>query len=458
MTAHAREAGKGTLMDTGRPCRRHPLTLVLTLAVAVATWSSWFPGAGGAAPSTTLRFGSARRLGEDARNPASPFLRHGPQGRLYAVWTEDDPAQPAQARHAEHGQHHAHAGMFTSTMRVARLAWSGDGGATWSPAQTVNATMEAVQGEENEPKIAFAPDGRALVLWSVPGERGDKMRANVRVAVEDGRGGFTPTRTLNEIANTARFPTVELGPDQTFLVGWIDRRVDAPATRALYLTRLDASGRALGPASKVGVDVCECCRLAMGFADDGRTVYIVHRHVTKENVRNHVLLKSTDRGITFGAPVVISEDGWQTGCPHSGPSMALDARGRLHVTWFTLGRNAGEAGVYYSASADGGASFAPRRLVHANTAPEVLHPRLALGRDGTVYFAWDNLDAESRAQVFARALAPDGTTWSPVQQLSAATENAARPALSVSDGDVQVAWTETKGERSWIVMRAAPAE
>jgi hypothetical protein len=112
--------------------------------------------------------------------------------------------------------------------------------------------------------------------------------------------------------------------------------------------------------------------------------------------------------------------------------------------------------VYYSVSTDGGRSFAPRRLVHANTAPEILHTTLALGRDGTVYFAWDNLDAASRAQVFVRSLARDGVSWSPVQQISEAKENARRPAVTLTDRAWHVAWTESDGERTSIVMRSAP--
>jgi hypothetical protein len=428
---------------------------LIAVVVALTACASWLVDASRAAPSATLTFGAERHLGRDDRNPSSPFFRVRPKGRLYAVWTEDDPAQPAEAKRPPAGHQHKHPGMFTFAMRVALLASSGDGGATWSPPRKVNSTMEAVQAEENEPKIAFGPDGRTFVIWATPDEAGDKGRANVRLAMADGKDGFTPGRTLNEIKDTARFPTMELSPDGSLVVAWIDRRVDSPATRALYLTRIDSSGREQKHAYKVGEDVCECCRLGVTFADGGKTVYLVHRQVTKEQVRNHVLLKSTDGGATFGAPVVISDDGWVTGCPHSGPTMALDRRGQIHVTWFTLGRTPAEAGVYYTVSKDGGRTFAPRQLVQANTAPEVLHTTLALGRDDTVYVAWDNLDAASKAQVFVRSLAADGTTWSTAQQVSQAKENARRPALNVTDRDVHLAWTESDGEKSWIVMRHA---
>ena len=56
---------------------------------------------------------------------------------------------------------------------------------------------------------------------------------------------------------------------------------------------------------------------------------------------------------------------------------------------------------------------------------------------------------------FVRSLAPDGKTWSPIQQISHAKANANRPALALSDHQLQVAWTETDGEQSRVVLKSA---
>ena len=173
-------------------------------------------------------------------------------------------------------------------------------------------------------------------------------------------------------------------------------------------------------------------------------------------IRNHVLRKSIDGGRTFAAPVLISNDGWQVpSCPHSGPSIGRDSRGWLHVTWFTLGRTESEAGIYYGVSTDGGKSFQPRRLVHANTAPEILFSTLTVGNNDTVYLAWSNLDGDNGAQVFVRSLSPNGRFWGPIQQLSNAQGNASRPVLALLQDRLHVAWTETDGENSRVVLRNA---
>src|SRR5207253_4474450 len=109
-------------------------------------------------------------------------------------------------------QHKSRIKMAPSPMRVALLASSANGGKTWSSPKRVNDRVEAIEGEEGGPRLAFGPDNKVYVVWSIPNQRGDKTRANIRFAMEDGKGGFIPARTLNEIKDTARFPIVELAP------------------------------------------------------------------------------------------------------------------------------------------------------------------------------------------------------------------------------------------------------
>jgi hypothetical protein len=431
------------------------LALYSMFALCVSACSSDIAQRNKPGRAEPLRFGAELALGKPDANPAAPFVRIAADGRLFAVWTEDHEASRPQGKTSV--GHHGMSGMRApSPMRDAFLAWSMDGGKTWSQRKRVNTDVEAVQGEENGPKVAFGTSARAYVVWSIPGAKGDKTRANVRFAMEDGKGSLTPARTLNKVKDAARFPVIEFSPDGSLLVAWIDRRIDNPKPRQLYFVKLDPTGRALTENYQVGEGLCECCKLGLAFADGGKTVYMVSREVNQQKIRNHMLRKSTDSGKTFGVPVEISNDGWQVpSCPHSGPSIGRDSRGWLHVSWFTLGRSEQEAGIYYSVSRDAGRSFGPRQLIHANTAPEILYNSLAVGDDNTVYFAWTNLDANSKAQVYLRTLAPDGKTWSPVQQISRANGNASRPVLALSETQLHVAWTETDGETSRAVLRSA---
>lgn len=251
--------------------------------------------------SAPLSFGPEQRLGHNEKNPSTPFLRYAPDGRFFAIWTEDHDIAWPQGKHlATHGHGSGH--RAPSPMRNGILASSPDGGRTWSSARRINSAVETVQGEENGPKIAFGKDNRAFVVWSIPGEKGDKTRANIRFAMDDGNGGFTPARTLNEVKDTARFPIIEAAPDGNLLVAWIDRRIDNPKPRQLYLMKLGADGNSLTQNYQAGEGLCECCKLGVAFADGGKTVYIVDREVDDKNIRNHVLRKSVDGANTFAPP------------------------------------------------------------------------------------------------------------------------------------------------------------
>lgn len=460
------------------------LRLLLGLLVAVSSFG--LASCASERPERThgdlapLTFGAEQRAGQPSANAHSPFLRVAPNGHLYMTWAARDSRAPVNrtptAAPAGHAHHHHHGQTASPTpgrvatgtaqrtavkappvLTAAFLATSTDGAQTWSEPVRINDRLEVVQGDENLPKVAFGRDGKVYAVWSIPNEKGDRMRANIRFAVSDAGGPFGPAVTLNDVPDAARFPALEVAADGTTHVVWIDRRVDGPAPRALYSTRFSADGATIAANQRIGGPSCECCRVTMAFAEGGQRVFIAYRHKTEDQVRDIAVQTSSDGGASFGPPVIISDDGWQLkGCPHAGPVIATDAHGNLHVTWFTLGHKPEDAGIYYTVSRDGGKTFAPRKLVHAAGGPGVLHPYLAVGEGGEVYFAWDNVGANSdQTQVYFRYLAADGHTMSQVQQLSQASSNALRPNLTLARDRVYVAWTETKEDTSWIVVKTA---
>ncbi len=91
---------------------------------------------------------------------------------------------------------------------------------------------------------------------------------------------------------------------------------------------------------------------------DGSTVFVVYETGTDDAIDVRVVT-SHDKGLTFGPPVKINDDA--TCATHYHAASALDAKGRLWVLWYDNRDGAGH--VVYSVSTDGGATFAPNRLV-----------------------------------------------------------------------------------------------
>ena len=142
-----------------------------------------------------------------------------------------------------------------------------------------------------------------------------------------------------------------------------------------------------------------------------------------DNVRDHLMIRSTDGGQTFSDPVVISQDGWTfDSCPHAGISIGVDSQNRIHAVWWTGGRTADEAGIYYTYSEDSGKSFAPRQFLSDAPADKVLHTEITVDENDTVYVAWEGLK-EDRSQVFLAYLSAGKEEWSPTYQITDGTWN-----------------------------------
>jgi hypothetical protein len=61
----------------------------------------------------------------------------------------------------------------------------------------------------------------------------------------------------------------------------------------------------------------------------------------------------------------------------------------------------------YAVSRDDGASFSPPQALASRPGAYQLQPALALGADGTVVVAWNELDQDGKHVVFVRRAEPD---------------------------------------------------
>jgi hypothetical protein len=175
-----------------------------------------------------------------------------------------------------------------------------------------------------------------------------------------------------------------------------------------------------------------------------------------DNVRDHLMIRSTDGGQTFSDPVVISHDGWTfASCPHAGISIGVDSQNRIHAVWWTGGRTPDEAGIYYTYSEDRGKSFAPRQFLSDAPADKVLHTEITVDKNGTVYVAWEGLK-EDRSQVFLAYRSAGKGEWSPTYQITDGTWNTFYPILTTDDKNLYISWTERKDEDSRVRLQTSP--
>ena len=270
-------------------------------------------------------------------------------------------------------------------------------------------------------QVAVASDGKVYVAWitqqDVPGRR--FPASDLRLArSDDGGRTFAPAVTVNDdggFVSGHHFHDLGVGPDGVVYVSWLDSRekdafraaggAEAPAHDGHHdhdhaphgdasqepgtevrIARSFDGGRTFGASTVIASGSCECCRTRLAFGPDG-AVYVAWRHQFGANVRDPAIARSDDGGRSFTAPVRVHPDGWLLeGCPHSGPSLAIDSRGRVHLAWYTGAE--GRAGLYHAVSTDRGATFSgPAPIV-----TDLPGTTTALASDGAggVWLAWED--------------------------------------------------------------------
>ena len=293
-----------------------------------------------------------------------------PDGSVYVVWHNEQ--QMAGRR------------FPASDVRFAR---SLDGGRTFAPAVTVNDDAGGVPSSHTFQDLAVGADGAVVVSWIDARARdggGDPGQANG--PPHAGHGTSAGSGRLPGVVRVADPPPGERGPE-------------------IRVARSTDGGRTFGAGAVVSVDACPCCRTAMAVAPDG-IVYLAWRHIFEGSVRDVVLARSDDGGVSFEDAVRVHADGWVFDrCPHAGPTLAVAPDGALHVAWYT-GRE-GAAGLFHAVSRDGGRSFgAPQAVLAGDWVPPST-ARLAVTDDGTVWLAYEDRRPETPVVRVAR-VGPEG--------------------------------------------------
>jgi peroxiredoxin len=463
------------------PRRRWRLLVAGAQALPLLVACTAPDGKRAAAAVPTLAFGAPLTLSAVTEVGAAPILAIAPDGRQATAWVS-----------APNG----------GTLGRLYVSVADSTGAPGEPGELVDPLGPIEPHGEAPPKLAWARRaGGGMTLGAlyvvgrvVPGRR-FPMSALRYVRSDDGGHSWSAPVTVTDDPSAVadvpadfgshNFHALHAAPDGTLYVAWLDGRHGKSAT---YLTHSTDGGRSWAPNVRVVPptsrfrEACPCCRTAIAAGADG-AVYLAWRAVLPVDtaggavrereavpapsapapggaphaghgapagptVRDIVVARSADRGATWGEPVRVQADDWVfDGCPHAGPSLAVDDGGTLHVAWWT--GKTGAAGVHYAHSTDGGRTFGGIQPLGVAQASRPAHVQLAaLSRAGApslVVAAWD--DGTRRVpQVVVRASHDGGAHFAPAVPISEDTQAAGFPVLGLmpqgEEAQVVVAWSE----------------
>jgi hypothetical protein len=325
------------------------------------------------------------------------------------------------------------------------VARSDDGGRTFVAAAAVTrAPLELDTGPDARPQLVVDPRGRIVVGFSIFRDAKFSGQVLVSRSVDDG-ATFSAPAPITDDPVSQRFLALQVDPDGAIFAAWVDKRRAAAARAAgrpfngaslAYAWSTDG-GATFSPARIAHDQMCECCRLSVAASAAGRPVVLfrnIFPRAAGGGERDHAIV-TFDGPSAPGAIRRVSVDRWAIdGCPHHGPSLAIDAAGGHHVAWFTGGE--ARQGAFYARSVDGGRTFSePLMLTNGGHAQR---PFVAAAGD-RVWLAWKEFDA-GRTTVVVRSSADRGSTWTPPRVVASAAGFSDHPLLLASGDRMFLSW------------------
>lgn len=395
-------------------------------------------------PSLTQSMQPVRVSGENV-DAAEPSIAAARDGSAYVVWIE----------HREKKE----ADVF-----VARL--DNEGRMAGAPVRVNPQAGEAKGWRGDPPTIAVAPDQTIYVGWTarLPG-KGHGTTLYLSASRDEGRSFVAPVKVNDDDAAKPAshgMHSLAVAADGRVYLAWLDERNVEPVAEAMpgmdqkrmehkepnsevFFAVSTDGGRSVSKNMRLANEACPCCKTALVAGPNNR-VYAGWRQVLPGDFRHIAIAASLDGGQTFAAPQVVSDDGWKiTGCPVSGPALAVANDGALRVAWYTAGER-GLAGLYWAESRNDGRSFSARRSLAAGQVRG--NPQLLADGKNNLIAVWESDEKEPR--ILSARLGTDGnvTAHGPL------ANNAELPSLALTGEQLLVGYIVTaKDRRSISVAR-----
>ncbi len=378
----------------------------------------------------TLAQAQPQGLSHPGRHATTPYFTTDHRGRAVLAWSEQD-----QAAKTEHFY----------------FATSPDGGKTWGAPVAVPVN-EGPLSTHNEgmPKVAFRADGSVVAVYGIKRPTPENPRISVIYFVQSADGGRTWSAPAYlhgsaEPGTGYSFFDVAALPDGEVGAVWLDGKAPGQAKGRMVKFAKTAKGAGFQAPVVIEPVACECCRTDL--VADGQRLHVAYRALLPDGSRDMAHATSVDGGATWSQPRRISADQWQvSGCPHTGPSIAVGAKG-LTFSWFT-GKE-GQAGVYTCTLARGPlAEYGPRQLA---AKPPARYPQLATWGAQTV-LVWQEAVPDALGQPINR-IGLQGPGGAAPRYLSPAGRDAFHPAVLALPGQpLLLAYELAQGELRQVVV------
>jgi hypothetical protein len=358
-------------------------------------------------------------------NQRIPWVVGDGKGTLYASWFEQDPSDPK-------------GDVYVSK--------SSDWGLNWERRGRANPTAASVKiYDDSQARVVLAPNGDLFVPYYVP------VGANfpdVGVS-KSSDGGMTFAEVFR--APLSERVTTHIDSQGKLHVFWLDRTNQTPGRARLAHVSSSDGGSSFSAKKFVDTgqdpgDSCRCCSI---FAENGPSgeILLAWRSGAYSNKRDTYFARSVDGGLTWTAPKLVSDWTWPiTTCPWSGPYIALEPGGKMHI--LSMDARSGDRDIFHYRSADGGATWTNASRIHPADAKEQDNPAVAF-LDSMLVAAW----VHDNQNVYYSTSA-DGSSWAAPAAIADDPNGAeADPAVAYTKDAAVFLWSDNRSG-GWDIYAA----
>lgn len=362
--------------------------------------------------------------------------------------------------HEAHTQHAASQLAVSVVFDDANILWrasvkdgfvlvdsSADLGKTFGKPVKVNQTAMKIGADgEARPKIAVQK-GQIFLTWTQALKTPFAGYIWFARSIDAGKTFEPPYIVHQDRAEiTHRFDALNVSPNGTITVTWVDKRdlIAAKAAgkkydgAAIYYAVSTDAGKTFAPEQKLADSSCECCRIVTANKPDGTTT-VLWRHVFEGSERDHNIAEIPKAGekpqphrATFG--------GWKIdGCPHHGAALASGGEGKdwwgYHMAYFD--GNDAKPSLYYSRM-DGVAWVSNPPKKFGDNAKQAGHPAI-LSQGEKVWLVWREMQ-EGKASILGKTSTDGGKNWDAPKTLATTNGKADYPFLINQQNQPYLVW------------------
>lgn len=267
---------------------------------------------------------------------------------------------------------------------------------------------ETIQGEQTNPTIAMASDGRFVVTWSGVGRFDSNGTVDIegvyfRQFAADGTPVGPETAAHSTSANTQALSSVAIDETGDFVITWSSLFQDGGGW-GVYAQRFSADGARVGGEFRVNDNTASDQKFSrVAMADNGAFAITWSSRTGQDNSDWGVYFRNYSAdGAALRGDTLVNQ---HTNNDQRYSKIAMDGTGNFVITWDSALQDGSGWGVYAREYNADGSPVDGEFAVNTITLASQRHGSVAVSDDGRMLIVWNGVNGTDQESIYARRYA-----------------------------------------------------